>query len=76
MFKLFWRRTHGAQDYKERDWRHDPLGHPVLLPMSARELADLPMVPEVPMRVAKAKEGARSGQDARQELSCRSAASR
>jgi hypothetical protein len=31
-----------------RDWRDDPMGHPALREMSLRELADLPMVAEVP----------------------------
>ena len=53
MLKFSWRKLQGAQGFKERDWRHDPLGHPALLAMSAQELADLPMVPEVLMRATK-----------------------
>jgi hypothetical protein len=52
MFKFLWRR-YEATPCKAADWRHDPLGHPALTGMSLRELADLPMVAEVPMRVGK-----------------------
>ncbi|MDH4414166.1 MAG: hypothetical protein QE484_12720 [Rhizobium sp.] len=53
MFKLSWRKIREALGCNEPDWRHDPSGHPALMAMSARELADLPMVPEVPMRAKK-----------------------
>jgi hypothetical protein len=53
MFKLSWRKIGGAQGCNEQDWRHDPMGHPALLAMSARELADMPMVPEMPVRTTK-----------------------
>lgn len=62
MFKFLWRR-YEATPCEGADWRHDPLGHPALTGMSLRELADLPMVAEVPMRMAKAEEahGCRDG---------------
>jgi hypothetical protein len=53
MFKLSWRKPRRAQCCNEQDWRHDPLGHPDLREMSTRELADMPMVPEVPVRTTK-----------------------
>ena len=52
MFKFLWRR-YVATPCEAADWRHDPLGHPALTGMSLRELADLPMVPEAPMRVTR-----------------------
>lgn len=76
MFKLFWRRMRGAGRSTEQDWRHDPLGHAALMAMNARELADLPVVSEIPMRVGKVEVGARSGQGVSQEFSCRCAVSR
>lgn len=76
MLKLFWRRIRGAGSSNVQDWRHDPLGHPALREMSLRELADLHVVAEVPMRVGKVEADARSGQGVSQELSCQCAASR
>lgn len=55
MFKFFWSRRQGHQTGTTRDWRHDPSGHPALLQMSTRELADMPMVPELPMRINEAR---------------------
>jgi len=52
MFKFLWRRRKPVAP-TSRDWRHDPMGHPALQEMSLRELADMPMVAEVPMRVAR-----------------------
>ncbi|MDQ0420078.1 hypothetical protein J2045_001097 [Peteryoungia aggregata LMG 23059] len=52
MFKFLWRRREPVTPLV-RDWRHDPMGHPALREMNLRELADLPMVAEVPMRVAR-----------------------
>jgi hypothetical protein len=75
MFKLFWNRV-TAKVKAQPDWRHDPLGHPALRAMSLRELADLPVVAEVPMRVGKVEVTARPCQGASQELSYRCAVSR
>lgn len=50
MFKLSWIRPRSRQVCHEQDWWHDPLGHPAVREMSLRELADLPLVAEVPMR--------------------------
>ncbi len=52
MFKFLWRRREPMAPLVP-DWRHDPMGHPALREMSLRELADLPMVAEMPMRVAR-----------------------
>ena len=52
MFKFLWRRREPVTPVV-RDWRHDPMGHPALREMDLRELADLPMVAEVPMRMAR-----------------------
>jgi hypothetical protein len=52
MLKFFWRR-YGHVTPAPCDWRHDPLGHPALREMSLRELADLPMVAEMPMRMTR-----------------------
>lgn len=47
MFKFLWRRTtHSTPAH--HDWQHDPMGHPMVREMSLGELADLPMVAEVP----------------------------
>lgn len=54
MFKFLWRRREPVTP-TALDWRHDPMGHPVLREMSLRELADLPMVAEMPIRVARAE---------------------
>ncbi|MBU2328872.1 MAG: hypothetical protein KJ755_16225 [Alphaproteobacteria bacterium] len=54
MFKFFWRLREPEAE-AARDWRHDPTGHPAVRAMNLKELADLPMVAEVPMRVAKAE---------------------
>lgn len=54
MFKFLWRRYEAAP-CKAADWRHNPMGHPALIGMGLRELADLPMVAEVPMRAARAE---------------------
>ncbi|THV17249.1 hypothetical protein E9677_04495 [Rhizobium rhizophilum] len=54
MFKFLWRRREPVTPVV-RDWRHDPMGHPALREMSLRELADLPMVAEMPIRVARAE---------------------
>jgi hypothetical protein len=51
MFKFLWRQREPTP--VNRDWRHDPMGHPALREMSLRELGDLPMVAEVPMRLAR-----------------------
>ena len=63
MFKISWMRPRSRQGCHEQDWRHDPLGHPALREMSLRELADLPMVAEVPMRMTRVevKEDCRRG---------------
>ncbi len=76
MFKLFWRSIRGAGSSNVQDWRHDPLGHPALWEMSLRELADLHVVAEMPMRVGKVEADARSGQGVSQELSRRCVVSR
>jgi hypothetical protein len=47
MFKIFWKIPVPPRNHGERDWRLDPSGHPDLLAMKPRELADLPMVAEV-----------------------------
>ena len=62
MFKFLWRRREPVTPVV-RDWRHDPMGHPALREMDLRELADLPMVAEVPMRMARVEvnDGCRSG---------------
>ncbi len=52
MFKFLWRRREPVTP-AARDWRYDPMGHPALRQMSLRELADLPMVAEVPTRMAR-----------------------
>ncbi|RKE86451.1 hypothetical protein [Rhizobium sp. AG855] len=63
MFKIFWKTLFQQNSYAEPDWRLDPSGHPELLTMSLRELADLPMVAEVAVRVGKVEvvDGCRSG---------------
>ncbi|KQW31929.1 hypothetical protein ASE36_06910 [Rhizobium sp. Root274] len=63
MFKLFWKTAVRPRDQVAKDWRYDPLGHPELLGMSPRELADLPMVTEVALRVGKVEvaDGCRGG---------------
>ena len=65
MFKNFWKTVFQQRHCAEPDWRLDPLGHPDLLAMNQRQLADLPMVAEVPMRVAKVEgtAGCRRGAD-------------
>lgn len=52
MFKFLWMRRKAVTPVA-RDWRYDPMGHPALREMSLRELADLPMVAEVPTRMAR-----------------------
>lgn len=52
MFKFLWRLREPVTPVV-RDWRHDPMGHPALREMNLRELADLPMVAEAPMRVKR-----------------------
>ena len=52
MLKFLWRRREPVTP-TARDWRDDPMGHPALRVMSLRELADLPMVAEVPMRMTR-----------------------
>jgi hypothetical protein len=52
MFKFLWRLCEAVTPVA-RDWRHDPMGHPALREMNLQELADLPMVAEVPMRVTQ-----------------------
>ncbi|MFC3318410.1 hypothetical protein ACFOHY_16475 [Rhizobium rosettiformans] len=47
MFKFLWKPTTHSTP-APHDWRHDPMGHPTVRDMSLRELADLPMVAEVP----------------------------
>jgi hypothetical protein len=64
MFKFFWRRC-GPVTPAACDWGHDPLGHPALREMSLRELADLPMVAEVPMRITRVE----LTEDCRQDVS-------
>lgn len=76
MFKFFWKAPVQPRNQLVQDWRHDPLGHPALLAMNQRALADLPMVAEVPVRVGTVEVDARSGQGVSQELSCRCAGSR
>lgn len=65
MFKNFWKTLFQRCNRAAPDWRLDPLGHPALLAMNQRQLADLPMVAEVPMRVAKVEvtDGCRRGAD-------------
>ncbi|PYB77769.1 hypothetical protein [Rhizobium wuzhouense] len=65
MFKIFWKTLFQQNRYAEPDWRLDPSGHPELLTMSLRELADLPMVAEVPVRVrtVEVADGCRRGAD-------------
>lgn len=75
MFKLFWSRTTAGRQ-TDRDWRHDPLGHPALQDMSLRELADLPMVAEVPMRVCRVEMANDCRRGVGQEHPAGSAASR
>ncbi|THV23937.1 hypothetical protein FAA97_08125 [Peteryoungia ipomoeae] len=41
------------------DWRHDPMGHPALAGMDLQSLADLPMVPELPVPAARAADRCR-----------------
>lgn len=56
MFKFFWTKQPHSQTDTKADWQHDPSGHPALLQMSARELADMPMVPEeVPFQLHEAQ---------------------
>lgn len=61
MFKFFWTKQSAFSTCYKQDWRHNPSGHPALLQMSPRELADMPMVPELPVRMndvpAKATRG-------------------
>lgn len=47
MLKFFFGRHQSRKDRKRagHDWSHDPLAHPAIVAMSARELADLPLVP-------------------------------
>jgi hypothetical protein len=68
MFKLFWNRV-TAKVKAQPDWRHDPLGHPAIREMNLRELADLPVVAEVPMRVNTAEVAAGCRKGLSQELS-------
>ncbi len=63
MLKIFWKMLFQQDNRAEPDWRLDPSGHPALLAMSPRELADLPMVAEVAVRVGKVEvaDGCRRG---------------
>jgi hypothetical protein len=63
MFKIFWKTLFQQNNCAEPDWRFDPSGHPELLGMSPRELADLPMVAEVAVRVGQIEvnDGCRGG---------------
>jgi hypothetical protein len=65
MFKIFWRTSVQPRNQLVQDWRHDPLGHPALLAMNQRALADLPMVAEVPVRgrTVEVADGCRRGAD-------------
>lgn len=47
MLKFFFGREQSRRDWKraDDDWSRDPLAHPAIAAMSARELADLPLVP-------------------------------
>ncbi len=47
MLKFFFGRQQSRRDWKraDDDWSQDPLAHPAIAAMSARELADLPLVP-------------------------------
>eukprot|EP01032_Pedospumella_encystans_P002014 gene2014-2360_t len=78
MFKFIWKQRK-ALACGASDWRHDPLGHPALTRMSPRELADLPMVAEVPMQVAEVEAQAQVAHGRRhgfgKELSARCAVS-
>ena len=76
MFKKFWKTLFQRCNRAAPDWRLDPLGHPALLAMNQRQLADLPMVAEVPMRVAKVEVDACSGRGVNPEFSWRCAVSR
>ena len=60
MIKIFWKTLFQQNIYAEPDWRLDPSGHPELLAMSLRELADLPMVAEVAVRAGKVDDRCRS----------------
>ncbi|TPP09626.1 hypothetical protein [Rhizobium glycinendophyticum] len=65
MFKNFWKTSVQPRNQVAQDWRHDPLGHPALLAMNQRALADLPMVAEVPVRMSTVQvaDGCRRGAD-------------
>ncbi|WP_454744268.1 hypothetical protein [Ciceribacter selenitireducens] len=47
MLKFFFGRqqSRGVWKRADDDWSRDPLAHPAIAAMSARELADLPLVP-------------------------------
>lgn len=47
MLKFFFGRQQSRGNWKQTDddWSRDPLAHPAIAAMSARELADLPLVP-------------------------------
>lgn len=47
MLEFFFGRQQSRRDWKraDDDWSRDPLAHPAIAAMSARELADLPLVP-------------------------------
>ncbi|WP_037073949.1 hypothetical protein [Rhizobium sp. PDO1-076] len=47
MFKFFWKTIISANRQTNQSWRHDPLGQPDLSGLSMRQLADLPIPPEV-----------------------------
>ena len=53
MIKVFWRRFRRAdatrQLFDEARFAADPLSHPALKAMSARELADIPFPPTSPL---------------------------
>ena len=76
MFKNFWKTLFQQRNRAEPDWRLDPLGHPALLAMNQRQLADLPMVAEVPIGVTKVEVDDCSGRGVNPEFSCRCAVSR
>lgn len=61
MFKLFWKDVIKDRQVS-KDWRHDPMGHPALHDMGLLELADLPMVAEIPLRAPQTEIGAACGQ--------------
>lgn len=75
MFKLFWTRTTRAEAATD-DWRHDPMGHPALQRMGLRDLADLPMVAEIPTRALKVEVAAARHQAERRQHPAGCAASR